>query len=924
MICPSCARENPDDSRFCSGCGTGLDPESAPTMIRPDSSSQPAAAAPDDAPTPRTTPRKPKSVTGTGGLSTSSAPSVAGSRFAPGAVLAERYRIVALVGRGGAGEVYRAEDLKLGQTVALKFLPESLAEDGAALARFHREVRIARQVSHASVCRVFDIGEVEGLQFLTMEYVDGEDLASLMRRVGRLGPEKSREIARQICAGLAAAHEHGILHRDLKPANIMLDSRGKARITDFGLAELAHEVSQEDVRAGTPAYTSPEQFTGQGVTIKSDIYSLGLVLYELFTGKRAFQASTMKELTQQREQGTISHPSAVARDLDPRVERVILQCLERVPAKRPATALQVAAALPGGDPLAAALAAGETPSPEMVAAAGATEGLRPAIGWACLAATVLLAGFAILMNQSIKLFRHVPFDRPPDALADRARQIQKKLGYTARPADTARGYTTDDAFFQYISAQDHSPSRWSKLDRGEVAFWYRESPRPLAAGQFLKSFMAMGTVAENDPPLAVTGMTLLRLNPRGVLLAFEAVPPQREDPAAAKNAPDWNVLFAEAQLDPARWTPAEPQWTPNSYCDLRAAWTGTRADRPDEPLRIEAAAYRARPVFFSIIGPWTKPERMNPYQETGGQAATNFFLVFTFLIMIVGGAYFSRKNLRQGRGDRRGAFRLAAAIFLAIAASWIFGADHVANFSEAGNFLMFAGWALFLSGVVWIIYIALEPYVRRLWPTTIISWSRLLTGGWRDPLVGRDILFGCLAGAAIALAADAASVLPAWLGSPSPEPDPFPTPYLLGIRRILSLALWLSAVQVFQAIAVLFLLLFLRWIFRRQWAAAAALVVIMSIPRVMQSGAPPVFRVFLILVWLILVFVLLRYGLVALVAARLFSLLLGGFPITTDTSAWYAGIGYFAMILMGSMAFYGFYTALAGKPMFGGAAALES
>src|SRR5246127_2047032 len=167
----------------------------------------------------------------------------------------------------------------------MKFLPEGLSQDGAALARFHREVRMARQVSHPNVCRVFDIGEADGQTFLTMEFVDGEDMSSLMRRIGRLPADKALEIARQICAGLAAAHEHGIIHRDLKPANIMLDGRGRVRITDFGLAGIAAEIGGADARAGTPAYMSPEQFAGRELTPKSDLYSLGLVLYEIFTGK---------------------------------------------------------------------------------------------------------------------------------------------------------------------------------------------------------------------------------------------------------------------------------------------------------------------------------------------------------------------------------------------------------------------------------------------------------------------------------------------------------------------------------------------------------------------------------------------------------------------------------------------------------------
>src|SRR5437868_1768941 len=157
-------------------------------------------------------------------------------RFAPGTLFAGRFRIVAPLGRGGMGEVYRADDLKLGQTVALKLLPEHLAHDPARLAQFHNEVRVARTISHRNVCRTYDIGDDDGRPFLTMEYVDGEDLGSLLRRIGRFPQDKAIEVARQICAGVAAAHERGVLHRDLKPANVMIDGEGHVRLTDFGLA----------------------------------------------------------------------------------------------------------------------------------------------------------------------------------------------------------------------------------------------------------------------------------------------------------------------------------------------------------------------------------------------------------------------------------------------------------------------------------------------------------------------------------------------------------------------------------------------------------------------------------------------------------------------------------------------------------------
>jgi serine/threonine protein kinase len=244
-------------------------------------------------------------------------------------------------------------------------------------------------VSHKNVCRLYDLGEADGRRFLTMEYVDGEDLASLLRRIGRVPQDKAIEISRQLCAGLAAAHERGVIHRDLKPANVMIDGDGNVRITDFGLAVAAGDAAA--IRAGTPQYMAPEQLSGQPATIKTDLYALGLVLFEIFTGKRAYDARTLHDLLQLHESGSRPTPSSVVRDLDPAIERVILRCLERDPAVRPASALAVAAALPGANPLADALAAGETPSPEMLVAAA------EAVAMPVLPAFAAAAGFIALL-----------------------------------------------------------------------------------------------------------------------------------------------------------------------------------------------------------------------------------------------------------------------------------------------------------------------------------------------------------------------------------------------------------------------------------------------------------------------------------------------------------------------------------------------
>jgi serine/threonine-protein kinase len=474
-------------------------------------------------------------------------------RFAPGSILDARYRILGRLGRGGMGEVYRADDLRLGLPVALKFLPSDVDHDPARLTQLHAEVRTARQVSHPNVCRVHDIGEFEGHTFLSMEYVDGEDLASLLRRVGRVPAERGVEIARQICAGLAAAHDRGVVHRDLKPANVMLDGSGRIRITDFGLAG----ASGEALRAGTPAYMAPEQIAGREITPRSDIYALGLVLYELFTGRRAIDARNLAELIAKREQLEITPPSELVRDLDPDIERVILRCLQPDPARRPASALSVSAALPGGDPLAAALAAGETPSPEMVAAAGAATAISRRVMTA-LGLTIVLASAALLvMYQRVLAINRTPMPKPPAALVDRAQDIVGRLGYSDSAQYTAWGLATSLDWARYIARTSTDPRRWDRLQqvRPETeTLWYRTSPQPLVP------FGNENEVSGLNPPLLTAGMTVVVMDMSGRLSELVAVPaPFEEGPARQM---DYSKLFEAAGLDIRSFRPVEPHWVP--------------------------------------------------------------------------------------------------------------------------------------------------------------------------------------------------------------------------------------------------------------------------------------------------------------------------------------------------------------------------
>lgn len=283
-----------------------------------------------------------------------------------------------------------------------------------------------------------------------MEFIDGDDLSSLLRRIGRLPHDKALEISRQLCAGLHAIHQVGVLHRDLKPANAIIDGRGKARITDFGIAGLESELRDGAGVAGTPAYMSPEQITGKELTAKSDIYSLGLVLYEIFTGRQAFEADSINELIRKHKTAAPTNPSEFVKDIDSLVEQTIFLCLEKDPSERPASAMQVALMLPGGNPLEAAIAADETPSPEMVAAAPKKGALKPAVAVACLAAVVLLFAFIVFFVGQAKHYEWMPLEKSPEVLAEHADAIVKKLGYTNAPVDT------DYSFANAITAKASS------------------------------------------------------------------------------------------------------------------------------------------------------------------------------------------------------------------------------------------------------------------------------------------------------------------------------------------------------------------------------------------------------------------------------------------------------------------------------------
>lgn len=295
MKCSQCHFENPEDSHFCSKCGTQIHPS-------------------EKISSPRT--------------KTIQAPI---KELTIGSTFADRFQVIEELGKGGMGEVYKVFDKKIKEKVALKLLNHEIAADEKAIERFRNELKYARKISHRNVCRMFDLGEEEGTQYIIMEYVPGEDLKGTIRRVGQLSVGKAISISKQVCEGLAEAHRLGVVHRDLKPQNIMVDREGNARIMDFGIARSIKTkgITGTGVMIGTPDYMSPEQVEGKEVDHRSDIYALGVILYEMVTGGVPFEGDTPLSVIVKHKSEAPPNPKEVNAQIPIDLSQMILRCLEK-------------------------------------------------------------------------------------------------------------------------------------------------------------------------------------------------------------------------------------------------------------------------------------------------------------------------------------------------------------------------------------------------------------------------------------------------------------------------------------------------------------------------------------------------------------------------------------------------------------------
>ncbi len=298
MKCHKCNADNPDTQRFCGECGTQIISE-------------------EEIPVTKTIETPTEELT-------------------RGSVIADRYEIIEELGKGGMGKVFRVEDKKIKEEVALKLIKPEIAADKKTIERFSNELKFARKIAHRNVCKMYDLGEEEGTYYITMEYVPGEDLKSFIRRSRQITIGTAISLAKQVSEGLSEAHRLGVVHRDLKPQNVMIDKEGNARIMDFGVARSVEGkgITGAGVMIGTPEYMSPEQVEGKEADQRSDIYSLGIMLYEMLTGRVPFEGDTAFAIGVMQKSETPRNPKEFNSQISDDLSRMILKCLEKDKEKR--------------------------------------------------------------------------------------------------------------------------------------------------------------------------------------------------------------------------------------------------------------------------------------------------------------------------------------------------------------------------------------------------------------------------------------------------------------------------------------------------------------------------------------------------------------------------------------------------------------
>jgi serine/threonine-protein kinase len=609
--------------------------------------------------------------------------------------------------------------------------------------------------------------------------------------------------------------------------------------------------------------------------------------------------------------------------VDPVLDRVISRCLSRDPKDRPASAREVLLSLPGGDPLQAAVLAGETPSPEMVAAAAQVGDFKVSTAWACLS-LALVGLLSITITSGRAIFRQAPLPKPPEALIDRARDVLMRLGYPEAAKGAAFGFGVDSDFIKDVRRQGSSEARAEAFRTkrpGPYLFYYRESREALASNGWLPAppwagVLQMGRVFYDDPPMVEPGMTRVTLDPSGHLVGFTAVPFAYSPADPGIQPPDWTQLLTEAGFDASTLTPSTSNWSVRVDADQRAAWDGPLTGQPDIPFHIEAASFRGRVVSFEMRGPWIKPPLSEPPKARlnklgisvdAVRLAGSLTLVILTLGLFVSGGLLAWRNLRLGRGDRKGGFRIAVFSFTSLLAATLLHADHTTvPVVEYSLIVQLLSQAIAVGLVAWVFYIALEPSVRRRSPQGLISWSRLLTGRFRDPMVGRDILIGAVVGLILVLV-NHVTDLRIMVVSTLSEPRHVAYYLFMGLP-----------VGVGFSLGTLFLLHLVETVTRRAWLARLVLFVdVLIIGLGALDGPEKIVIASSLVVASVVTIVITRYGLLSSAMFLFTYNALTRVPLTLDPAAWYFGRSFAVLLFFAGLFIAAFHTSLGGKPALG-------
>jgi hypothetical protein len=402
-----------------------------------------------------------------------------------------------------------------------------------------------------------------------------------------------------------------------------------------------------------------------------------------------------------------------------------------------------------------------------------------------------------------------------------------------------------------------------------------------------------------DPALYYSGELIVFLDRQGRLTGVRSIPAQKPSVEAVTSSPAWAPFFKAAGLDEATWTPADPEWTPLAYADRRWAWV-PRGAQPVPATRIEATSVRGKPISFALMYPWTIPDRDIGTVRTAERRVGDLIGVSILSLLMLGAAVVARRNLRLDRVDRKGAVRLGLAIAAMAWIGWLLDEHHVPSIWELYLATVGIGYALFAGAVVGVFYMALEPHVRRTWPSVLVSWSRLLSGDLLNPLVARDVLIGAVVMTILASIDLASMQLVRSITGVLPQLEQAPRAFMGGLHLLSAFPVNLLA-TIFFCLLQLFLYFIVRRVVRFDWLAIGLCGLVMALSFSLGGGATAARLPLAFLVQAAIFLMLSRIGLVAFIAGSFVQAVLMEFPVVWPTGMWYSPTGYLGLAVSAAL-----------------------